>query len=147
MNENTIKQWCDRCGFLVRFEGHASRCRPIGFSDRSWSDTRVLAWYGDAIQSLDVKLALLFSNVPCAVWGEQSVLHTSNASMAVYVRGLGLLGRSEHTSGTAFEAHYFSEFRRRWLFATFPGVAQRVLDAWSPPVLDGLAIASELSLT
>lgn len=81
------------------------------------------AWLGDALHKMDVRVKL------GTVDGESEIELTSNRSQKEYLCKYhpeliqGMQGRSEHSFGTLFEIHYWSEkkFRALYLTRTFKG--------------------------
>jgi len=118
---------------MVVTEGHELRCRPK--SVKGWSDSRRAAWIGDTVHRVDVQLAVRLLGVAPEKWESEAQAFTSNVAQASYVRVMepGLVGRSDHTAGTEFEARYFGAFREAYLRAVFPQVADQLLVAWQPP--------------
>lgn len=113
------KVQCAVCGFVVRAEGHADRCRPV--VDRNVvSGLRRAAWLGDALHTVDVRVALLLAGLEDKqLQVEATRLSSATAQAAFYKQWHGrkvkAASGSEDKLAQAFEASYNGRFRRRYI--------------------------------
>lgn len=104
---------CDVCGFVVKAEGHAERCR-LPRTRRPISEL-----IGDAMHSLDVKLCMALSRSPGVHHTELAKKYLSAVGQKKYLltqTGVRLDNKaSDHTWGSEFETRYAGFFRYNYL--------------------------------
>jgi hypothetical protein len=122
------KVLCAKCGFLVRPEGHESRCAPGG-QGSGIPKFVPAAWVGDAVHTLDVRRVLVSRVMDPAARHNAYISYVKGEEMARYY--LDLVDKPEeviktqgklpstHNLATMFEAHYRGAFRENYLIATF----------------------------
>lgn len=128
MVTSVSKAVCNTCSFLVAVRDHHSRCVPVTESThRAKVSSRALAWVGDALLTLDVRMCLLLAGEPLSRVQQLVSTLTSNVTLAnlydeyvpvVYTR-VPALGPSVRQRATAFEASYAGAFRRHYLQSAF----------------------------
>lgn len=103
--------FCERCQCHVNPNNHEERCAVV--KSPISGDTRVAAWIGDAIHTLDVRLALVQARLPEKKLSVLGDTFKSAAAQAKYLRTRGaLLGltvdinESDRRLSTQFEAMY-----------------------------------------
>lgn len=110
------KQYCERCEFLVNPIGHSERCeKKTPKQAKMGSETRALAWLGDTLQALDVKVYLLTKG-----YVDTNILGylVSRAEQAKYLRAkVPEIDMSEEELSNEFEKRYVedSSFRVSYL--------------------------------
>lgn len=102
---------CDKCGFIVKGEGHYLRCR-VQPSTFELELQRKRAWFGDAWQACHVRWLLIRVDLPVVVLQIEAEKYVGAVGQGVWYdayRGQKLiaLGISEHSVSTAFEASYY----------------------------------------
>lgn len=106
------KGYCDVCGFVVVKEGHVSRCRKPDVVDK------VRAFVGDALQAVDVKVALAASGVSHAEITDAAKVFLSGSAQAGYMREfypVVVAGLNVRQCSNRFEAAYCADFRERYV--------------------------------
>lgn len=113
------KVFCDACQCNVNPDGHDKRCRPI--KQPVPGQERVAAWIGDAIHTLDVRIALVRALIPEKRLSILCDTFKSASAQADYIRAnataLGLdldLAESDRRLSTGFEAGY-GRFRSKYI--------------------------------
>jgi len=110
------KGLCLKCSCIVRLDGHDLRCRPV--TSYSTDSDNKLAWIGDALHTLDVRLNLLAASVPSTNLQLSAESYLSASSQSAYLTSIGkeLPGYvSTHGRSTVFETLYTGEFRDAYL--------------------------------
>lgn len=128
--DKPAKQFCTECEFMVVMEGHEERCRPqpvrevkwngVVRSDLSSSDIRRLAWVGDAMHKLDLRLLLMATGAEDGQLQIEAAKYEERQAQAEWYdkyegekfdsASTGVKSRS-----TAFEASYYGVFRREYV--------------------------------
>lgn len=117
------KKRCDKCGFVVLWEGHEARCRlPTAWDSVHSDKIRSMAWLGDAAHTLDVRRFLVVTGVPAADLEVRAQEFRGRAARAQYYRdhpGIESPAdgdtRPESALAILFNASYCGEYRKRYL--------------------------------
>lgn len=118
-----VRKKCDKCGFVVLWEGHEARCRVPAASDSVHSDrVRSMAWLGDAVHTLDVRRFLLVVGTPVAELEVRAQEYRGGHVRARYYRDFPgvepieeVSGKPESALATLFNASYCGDYRRKYL--------------------------------
>lgn len=110
---------CLVCGFNVVTKDHDTRCQP----QRTESvDTRVAAWIGDAIHTLDVRLALVVAKLPVKRLSLVADMLKSGTAQHNYMMNIapkhGFVIDTDVTikrAATLFESVYHGTFRDKYI--------------------------------
>jgi len=114
------KDLCQRCGFEVVVLGHESRCRVPLTAEES-ADRRSKAWIGDALHSLDVRIAVLQRGLSPKVWEYEFQRFATAFHQAAYLKSVEPYTEgNEKVLATTFETQYSGVFRDKYLARTFP---------------------------
>lgn len=125
------KVWCDVCCFNVNPDGHELRCRPSGVKSVS-NSVRVAAWVGDAVHTVDVRVALVRERLSVRKLTRVCDWYKSAREQAKYLRRVlaqsdcEVMGASSHSVSTVFESLYHGTFRDRYLDYLVDSVAEVV---------------------
>jgi len=108
---------CTVCGFNVKVEGHINRCRIQPHNVVSNEQVK-LAWIGDAIHVLDIRILLLASSVESKNLQFMAESFISRTAQKEYLLSVGVSLPSTSTNhdwSTVFESMYHGEFREIYL--------------------------------
>jgi len=146
------KKLCNKCGFMVKVDGHDSRCVPqprvpdSKFVSRAedWDKRRHRAWIGDSVHRLDVQLIALYKKIQGPELEGFVQSYVSGEAQADYWRSI--LDKSDlaqpqssgtHALSSAFECNYSGWFRSEYLVRKFGELGAKAVNKWKPPDLLG----------
>lgn len=124
------KVFCGACKFFVALDGHELRCDPQGSVSLhlETASMRRLAWVGDVLHHMDVRLTVLSRDVPVGELDTFAQRYVSAEAQSRYMHSMDMdsplvvhkpLGTSVRQLSTAFEANYFGAFRSSYFQSTF----------------------------
>lgn len=130
-----VREYCEVCECYVNPEGHDLRCRPVGVGlgpavDRT---LRLSSWIGDALQTLDVRTALIDAKLPVNIIAKLMDNFKSAGAQRGYLQMVGMepavyKASKDHAVSTIFESMYCGDFRRnymKWLVTKVPQLIEK----------------------
>jgi hypothetical protein len=152
-----MRDLCKICECYINPEDHLTRCSgTINFSvhggkvNKKWSELKSLAWIGDTLHSLDIKLAANAIKILDKEKGAWHDLRTNAEAQAGYLTihktdDDDLIKLSTRQKSTVFEAMYYGEFRKEYLISLFGGViAEAILRLSQKALLEGFDSSDDI---